>query len=214
MRAIALFSGGKDGLYSIYLAENMGYDVAYLLALKTTIGISPHYENLPSLRRIANAMGKAMITFDMVRGREELVELLKALSVEAIVAGDVKIEDHYRWLEGIAREAGIELVEPIFGRNTLELAREILRSGFSYSIIAVEKGKVSEEYLGYTFEGEGDLLKFLDDNPGVDPLGEFGEFHTVVLSSPLYSRRFKLVKEKVLEDERYRWLKFRLVEEG
>lgn len=43
---VAFFSGGKDGLYALYLAEREGIDVPYLLTLKTSIGLSPHWETL------------------------------------------------------------------------------------------------------------------------------------------------------------------------
>ncbi|WP_456450838.1 Dph6-related ATP pyrophosphatase, partial [Palaeococcus sp. (in: euryarchaeotes)] len=92
-----------------------------------------------------------------------------------------------------------------------ELAKEIINAGFEYSIIAVNKEKLSKEWLGYTFSSLGDLELFLEANPEIDPVGEFGEFHTVVLKCPLFEGRFNLEPLEVEESERYWWLKFRLV---
>ncbi len=66
---VAFFSGGKDGLYALYLAEREGIDVPYLLTLKTSIGLSPHWENFEALKVLADAVGgKELLTFDMKEG--------------------------------------------------------------------------------------------------------------------------------------------------
>ena len=211
MRGIAFFSGGKDGLYATYLAEKQGIGVPYLLALKTTIGVSPHYENLSELKRLVDAMGKELLIFDMGKGSEALAEFISSLDVDYIIAGDVLLEDHLKWVEWLAEKSGTRALEPLWGRNTFELAKEIINAGFEYSIIAVNKEKLSKEWLGYTFSSLGDLELFLEANPEIDPIGEFGEFHTVVLKCPLFEGRFNLEPLEVEESERYWWLKFRLV---
>ena len=211
MRGIAFFSGGKDGLYATYLAEKQGIGVPYLLALKTTIGVSPHYENLSELKKLVDAMGKELLIFDMGKGSEALAEFISSLDVDYIIAGDVLLEDHLKWVEWLAEKSGTKALEPLWRRNTFELAKEIINAGFEYSIIAVNKEKLSKEWLGYTFSSLGDLELFLEANPEIDPIGEFGEFHTVVLKCPLFEGRFNLEPLEVEESERYWWLKFRLV---
>jgi len=211
LRGIAFFSGGKDGLYATYLAEKQGIGVPYLLALKTTIGVSPHYENLSELKKLVDVMGKELLIFDMGKGSEALAEFISSLDVDYIIAGDVLLEDHLKWVEWLAEKSGTKALEPLWGRNTFELAKEIINAGFEYSIIAVNKEKLSKEWLGYTFSSLGDLELFLEANPEIDPIGEFGEFHTVVLKCPLFEGRFNLEPLEVEESERYWWLKFRLV---
>ncbi|ADT83528.1 PAB0415 family putative ATP pyrophosphatase [Thermococcus barophilus] len=211
MRGVAFFSGGKDGLYATHLAERQGIEIPYLLALKTTIGISPHYENLSELKKLADAMNKKLLIFDMTKGSEGLAEFIASLDVDYIIAGDVLLEDHLKWVEWLAEKSGTRALEPLWGRDTLELAKEIINAGFEYSIIAVNKEKLSKEWLGYTFRSIGDLEKFLKENPNVDPVGEFAEFHTVVLKCPLFEKSFELKPEEVEEGERYWWLRFRLV---
>ena len=209
-RGVAFFSGGKDILYAIYLAQKSGIEVPYLLALKTTMGLSPHWENFSALETLAEAMGKELLTFDMGRGSEALAEFIGSLDVDYLIAGDVLLEDHLRWIERLAEEAGVKPLEPLWGRNTKELAEEIIKAGFEYAIIAVNREKLNKEWLGYTFRSLADLKFFLERNPDVDPVGEFGEFHTVVLASPLFEERFVLETLSTEKSERYHWVRFEL----
>ena len=212
-KGVAFFSGGKDGLYAVHLAERRGIDVPYLLALKTTIGLSPHWENLKTLKTLAGAMGKELLTFDMAKGSDALAEFIGSLGVDYLIAGDVLLEDHLGWVELPSEKAGVKPLEPLWGRDTRELAGEMLKTGFEYAMIAVNKEKLSREWLGYTFHSVDDLEFFLRKNPSVDPIGEMGEFHTVVLRAPLFQERFVLEMFSTEESERYYWLKFGLVGE-
>ncbi|NJE48578.1 diphthine--ammonia ligase family protein [Thermococcus sp. 9N3] len=211
MKGVAFFSGGKDGLYAVHLAERNGIEVPYLLALKTTIGLSPHWENFNALKTLADAMGKELLTFDMSRGSKALAEFIASLDVDYIIAGDVLLEDHLKWIELLAEEARVKPLEPLWGCDTRKLAEEILNAGFEYAIIAVNREKLGKEWLGYTFRSVADLELFLEKNPGVDPVGEFAEFHTVVLASPLFEGRFVPEIISTEESERYHWVRFRLV---
>ncbi len=195
----------------MYLAEKQGIEVPYLLALKTTIGVSPHYENLSELKKLVDAMEKELLIFDMKKGGEALAEFIGSLDVDYIIAGDIFLEEHLSWVKWLAGRAGVEALEPLWGRNTPELAEEMLNAGFEYAIIAVNREKLSKEWLGYTFSSPGDLALFLEANPGIDPIGEFGEFHTATLSTPLSKVSFNLEPLKAEESERYWWLRFRLV---
>ncbi|WP_394325316.1 ATP pyrophosphatase [Thermococcus sp. JCM 11816] len=170
---VAFFSGGKDGLYALHLAEKKGIVVPYLLTLKTTIDLSPpHWENLEALKTLATAMGKEMLTFDMKEGGSDaLAEFIGSIGVDYLIAGDVYLEDHLRWVKLLAEKAGIKPLEPPLwgGRDTRELAEEMLEAGFKWDIIAVNKEKLGREWLGYIFRSVEDLEKFLEANPGVDP---------------------------------------------
>ena len=210
-KGIAFFSGGKDGLYALYLTERSGIEVPYLLTLKTSIGLSPHWENLEALKTLARAMKKELLTFDMVRGSGALAEFLGSLGVEDLIAGDILLEDHLRWVGSLAEKAGVKALEPLWGNNTHELAREMLDSGFEWVIIAADKKRLPRKSLGYMFRSTKDLDMFSRVYPKVDPVGEFGEFHTVVLKGPLFKGAFRLEVESLEESDRYHWLKFGLV---
>jgi uncharacterized protein (TIGR00290 family) len=204
---VAFFSGGKDGIYATYLAQKQKINVKHLLVLKTSIGISPHYENIEALEKIAKNMKKELIIFDM-NSNHKLDEFIKDINISGIVSGDIALEDHLKWLENIAKNINVKLIEPLWKRNSLELVREMIKEKFVYSIIAVDKKKLSKKWLGYTFKNEEDIEKFVSANQSIDPAGEGGEFHTVVLSSPLFYREVVINAQRECESDRYHYLKF------
>ena len=191
MKAAALFSGGKDSLYATYLAQKKGYAVNHLITLLPTLGSpSPHAENIEALKLLAESMGKSFTIVDFKR-KKALVELLGRLDVDALVAGDVFVESHLHFFEDICSRVGLELLEPLYGRKTSELFEEIFGSGFKALVTGVNLKFLGEELLGSIISKET-RTAFLSKIGNNDPLGENGEFHTLVLECPLYSKTFKL----------------------
>ena len=59
MKAVGLFSGGKDSLYAVHLVEKQGVTVDHLLTLIPNLPRpSPHAENMEALKILAESMGK------------------------------------------------------------------------------------------------------------------------------------------------------------
>jgi diphthine-ammonia ligase len=207
MKAAGLFSG-KDSLYAMYLAERQGVKIENLISLITTFPQpSPHMENIKALKILSNSMKKNLTIVDLHKGEDELVSTIKELQVEVLIAGDVFVEDHVSWLEKICGRAKVSLLEPLFRRNTLELFHEMLNSGFKATIIAVDTRYLMEKWLGFTLSSKT-ASKFVSETKGVDPLGENGEYHTMVIECPLYHRSFEL---KSLEKYSWNGLRYLIV---
>jgi len=112
------------------------------------------------------------------KGREfeEKARLLRKLDVDVIVAGDVDVEDHLRYMEKLAGEVGASLKEPLWGMDHEDLLK-----------------REAEELSFYIIGGPGELLcrrvdgsnveEFiaLAKKMGIDPLGERGEYHSQVV---------------------------------
>ncbi|MBN1784245.1 MAG: diphthine--ammonia ligase [Candidatus Bathyarchaeota archaeon] len=191
MKAVALFSGGKDSLYALHLAEKQGIKVDDLITLLPTLPWpSPHSENIEALKLLAESMGKHLTIVDFKRA-DAFIEALKSLEVDALVAGDINVEAHLVGLQDICSKTGLKLLEPIYGRDTTELFHEIFGLGFKALITGVKLGCLGEEWLGFVISKETSD-EFLPKIGSVDPLGENGEFHTLVLECPLYSKPFKV----------------------
>lgn len=190
MKAVALFSGGKDSLYAVQLVEKQGVTVDNLITLLPTLPWpSPHSENIEALKLLAESMGKHLTIVDFKR-EDAFLEVLKSLEVDALVAGDINVEAHLAGLKDVCSKTGLELLEPIYGRDTTELFHEIFSLGYKALITGVNLKDLGEEWLGFTISEETGT-EFLSKIGDADPLGENGEFHTLVLECPLYGKPFK-----------------------
>jgi len=191
LKAVALFSGGKDSLYAVYLAEKHGVTVDHLITLLPTLPWpSPHGENIDALKILAESMGKRHTIVDFkIEGA--FIEALKSLEVDALIAGDINVEEHLAGLKDVCNKTGLELLEPIYGKNTSELFSEIFSLGFKALITGVDLTCMGKEWLGFVISEESGA-EFLSKIGSVDPLGENGEFHTLVLECPLYAKPFKV----------------------
>jgi diphthine-ammonia ligase len=191
VRAVALFSGGKDSLYATYLVEKQGVVIDDLITLLPTLPRpSPHAENIEALKILADSMHKNLTIIDF-RREGAFIQALSNLEIDGLVAGDVFVEAHKQGLEDICSKLGLKLYEPLYGRDTSELFHEIFGSGFKAAVTGVNLKFTGEEILGFVISREtgAEFLLRIKDN---DPLGENGEFHTLVLECPLYSKPFKL----------------------
>ncbi|MEN3059821.1 MAG: ATP pyrophosphatase [Candidatus Methanosuratincola petrocarbonis] len=206
VEAAALFSG-KDSIFAILQAERVGLHVKELISMVTTFGQpSPHMENLLALEKAAESMRKRLTIVDLRGGEGRLVSALRDSGAKVLVAGDVFVEDHVNWLEGVCRKAGMGVIEPLYGIGTKDILQEMLSEGFVVKIIGVDTRLLGDEWLGFTLSREN-LDDFLEGIGNADPLGENGEYHTLVLDCPLYSRRLELRSSTVIQAGSLKYLR-------
>jgi diphthamide synthase (EF-2-diphthine--ammonia ligase) len=73
-------------------------------------------------------------------------------------------------------------VFPLWGRDTGNLAEEMVATGFRAIVVCVDPRVLDRSFAGRAFDDA-----FLADLPkGVDPCGENGEFHTFVWDALMY----------------------------
>ena len=205
MEAAALFSGGKDSIYAIYLAEKQGYKVDHLICLIPSLPWpSPHAANVQCLTMLADSMKKHLAIIDYREGEEGLVQELKRLKINALIAGDIAVEQHVTHLKKVCGSAEATLLEPLFGMNPLALLNEMLSLGFKAIIVGVDTQRLDEKWLGFILSAETANL-FLSQNKNIDPLGENGEYHTIVTECPLYSKPFRPTISKKITGKSLRY---------
>jgi diphthine-ammonia ligase len=161
---------------------------------------SPHAENIEALKVLADSMHKNLTIIDF-RKEGAFIQALRNLEIDGLVAGDVFVEAHKQGLEDVCGKLGLKLYEPLFGRDTSELFHEIFGSSFKATVTGVNLKMMKEELLGFVISKETSAM-FLSKIENNDPLGENGEFHTLVLECPLYSKQFNLqtCKKKAVEN--------------
>lgn len=198
----AMWSGGKDSCLAVWRAINSGYSVDRLICMLNENKTSrAHGLNKKAISKQAEAVG-----IDVVFGSstwegygEALKKVIEKLGVQKIVFGDIFLEEHRTWIEKFCGEIGVQPIFPLWGDDTLNLAREFVSEGFEAYIVAVRKD-VDISILGRKFDHE--LVDLLVES-GIDPCGENGEFHTFVVSGPLFKRRVEFMFGKTRENEKY-----------
>jgi uncharacterized protein (TIGR00290 family) len=213
--AACLFSGGKESLYAMQTVQKQGVEVEHLIYEIPTFS-SPHALNIEALKTLAESMHKSFTIVKLGADGDELVEVLRKLDVNALVAGDINVPQHLTWLSDMcSRAGGVKLLEPLFGKDSLVLFREMFLantdSTFKATIIGVDTKHLGEEWLGFTLSKDT-VAEFLSKTQGVDPLGENGEYHTICVESPFYSKTYRIKSMEKIADERMVFLRVALIE--
>lgn len=95
---------------------------------------------------------------------------------------DLFLEDIRSYREDRLALVGRRGVFPIWGRDTVALAREMIAASFRAIVVCVDPRALAPSFAGCAFDED-----FLADLPeGVDACGENGEFHTFVYGGPLF----------------------------
>lgn len=103
--------------------------------------------------------------------------------VNAIVFGDLFLEDVRHYREQALQGTGIQPLFPLWSRPTRDLAQEMIDAGVRAVLTCVDPAQLDPSFVGRAFDE--DLLQQLPD--AVDPCGERGEFHTFVWDGPGFS---------------------------
>lgn len=183
---VAFLSGGKDSYYAVYRA-GIGVDVGLVLVYEFPRP-SPHTLNLGKTVETILLMGIPTVVVKLRKGKEfeETVEVLKRMGVDTIIAGDVYIEEHLNYMEKLAKEVGAKLLEPLWGSDPVDLLYKELGSGIKPFVIGCRES--ISHWLGRYLDVKT-VDEFIENlkRMGMDPLGEHGEYHTIVVNGPLHA---------------------------
>jgi uncharacterized protein (TIGR00290 family) len=209
------WSGGKDSAVALYELRNS--DEYEVVALLTSISeeyrrISHHGVREALLDEQAAAIGipleKVYLpapnnqpctndVYEQIMG--EAMARFRARGVLAVGFGDLFLEDLRAWREANLAKAGMLGIFPLWKRDTAAFARDVIQMGFKAFLSCVE-GKVGPGFAGRAYDD--DLLQDLP--PGIDPCGEFGEFHSFVYDGPIFTYPVPVrVGEIVIRDGRF-----------
>jgi len=190
------WSGGKDSCLALYHALQTGGKPERLLTMMAEDGKTSRSHALPRalLEEQARMLDIPIVfreaSWESYEGVfSGALRGFRADGIEAGVFGDIDIEDHRAWCRRVCGAAGLEALHPLWKRDRRELLDEFIGLGFAATIIVVKADRLGPEWLGRTIDraAVADLEK-----AGVDPSGEFGEYHTVVTGGPIFRGRIRL----------------------
>jgi ABC transporter with metal-binding/Fe-S-binding domain ATP-binding protein len=222
---VSLFSGGKDSSFALYRAIEEGLDVRRLLTVHPAEDSYMYHVPATELATLAaESIGIELVDVhpeDLAgdaghdsgpRGDREVEPLEAALTdladdvpggLAGVTAGAIASEYQTSRIEALCERLGIDLFAPLWRRDPWELADEMLEAGFEILIIQVAAAGLDESWIGRTLDRAALAdLRALEAEYGVHPLGEGGEFETLVVDGPHMARPIRVEGEPAWEGTR------------
>lgn len=195
-KTLLSWSSGKDSAWALHrLRQDATLDVQGLFTVlnQKYERVSMHATRLDLLRRQAEAV---QLPLQLIRlpdpcSNEQCDAIMREFiagavgkGIERIAFGDLFLEDVRRYREAQMAGTGIEPIFPLWKIPTDQLAEQMLAAGLETYVSSVDLKKLPAKYAGRKWSRE--LLK--EFPAGIDPCGENGEIHTVVVAGPMFDK--------------------------
>ena len=203
MRVAALFSGGKDSTYAAYVAMQRGWDVSHLISIlpRDEESMLFHVPNIHLTPLLAEAMGRPLITETAEVGEDGEIDALRRafrrVDGDGIVVGAIASDYQSTRVNRAAHEEGVRVFAPLWRRDPRHLIHDYLAAGFNIAFSSVSAEGLDASWLGRRWDERTleDLVR-LQEQRGVHPCGEGGEFETIVLDGPMFTQAIEVVRAR------------------
>jgi uncharacterized protein (TIGR00290 family) len=186
------WSGGKDSALALHEAIRGGAEPRMLVTMLTEGGVRSRSHGLH--RSVLEAQSDAIgVPIEFVgatwanyeRGFTELVRAAVDAGASTGVFGDLDIDGHREWVEGVCERGGASACLPLWNRDRTDVVSHLLAAGFKAVIVAVRDQVLPGSLLGRVLDEEvlGEISA-----AGADPAGERGEYHSLVVDGPMFNR--------------------------
>lgn len=203
MKVAALVSGGKDSVLAAHVAVQHGWDVTHVVTVRPRVSDSYmfHAPNTDLAPLLAGAFGLPLVEVETggekERELDDLERALQGLDVEGFVSGALASEYQRVRLEGIGHRLGLKSFTPLWHKQPDEVLRTVTGAGWDVRFAAVAAEGLDESWLGRRMDerAHADLAR-LHDRYGVHVGGEGGEYESLVLDAPLWTKRIEVARAR------------------
>jgi uncharacterized protein (TIGR00290 family) len=213
-KVIISWSSGKDSaLTLIRLLQNPGYEVVGLYTTHVVNEVPFQVTPISVVQMQADLAGLSLITIELPtvfpannEYQSLVVTGLKECGIEfdAVAFGDMFCNGIVEYRKSYIEEAGWECVFPLVGQSSSELAEEIINCGIKTILVTTDGTQLDNQFCGQEY-----TMQLLLDLPmQVDPCGEDGEFHSLVIEAPCFSGSIELSDIRIDEQERFTHLRY------
>jgi len=183
-------------MYALYAALKEGLKVDYLMFIK--IGGKAHLDNKWLMKLVSEAVGIPTVA---TGGRiADIRKSLQKLEAGTFVSGVMTTPEHIDYYREICDPINVRHYAPLWGKNPLTALAEMRQLGFRMLIIEVDTSMgANKNWLGKEIDDEIiHEIEELKANRSINPIGEFGEYHTFVVDCPIYKKRINITKSKTV----------------
>ncbi len=203
MRLAALYSGGKDSTFAMYLAKQMGHDIPYIVNIVPEDKASWifHTPNLNIVPLMAESMNVKLILGKSTGTEEGDMEGLKnallGLDVEGVVTGAVWSDYQWDRMNIVCGELGMKVITPLWRKDQDIVMDELLNSGIKAIIVGCYAEGLDESWLGRPIDASAAKdLRALRERYGISVIGEGGEYESLTLDSPMHSHPLSIISSE------------------
>ena len=200
MRLASLLSGGKDSVYAAHLTQR-DHQLTHMVSMKPENPDSYmfHTVNIDATKLQAEAWGIPYVETPTKGIKEkELDDLKKTLStlhIDGVVTGAIASKYQADRVNKLCHELGLTHLSPLWGKEREQLLHDMLGSGMKIIFSAVAAHGLDQTWLGEPITPERVAkLKSLNQMYGVDMCGEGGEYESLVLDAPWFTRRIEITE--------------------
>jgi len=211
MKLAALFSGGKDSTYAIYLAKKLGHTVDVLLTIYPSSDESHllHYPNIRFTPLQAESMKIPQFTEQLIstESKNESEALNKLIinakenySIDGIVHGGILSEYQKDSFSLLCKKNNLEIISPLWNKEPESYMTELISENFEFIISTVSSGGLDDSWLGRPVTEHNLIeLKKLQRKFHFNLNFEGGEAETFVTNCPLFE------KSLLIQDSTTKW---------
>jgi ABC transporter with metal-binding/Fe-S-binding domain ATP-binding protein len=208
MNVASLFSGGKDSVFSIYIAKQWGWNITHLVTIypKKKDSWMFHNLNIDQTKKIAKALDIQHIKRISEGNKEEeiqdLKEVLKNLDIDGIISGAIASEYQRTRIEKICHDLKIKSFTPLWHKNQTQIIEEQIKAGFKILIVGVFAFGLNRNWLGKYLDKKciKDMIS-LAKKYKINVAGEGGEYETITLDGPIFKKKL------IIDDFSIEWIR-------
>jgi uncharacterized protein (TIGR00290 family) len=206
-KAWLAWSSGKDSAWALHTVRQDGeFDVVALLTtVNCTHGrVAMHAVRESLLEIQAAAAGLTLVKVPIPspcsndvyeQAMSEAMTQARAAGVQHVIFGDLFLEDVRAYRERQLARCGMIPIFPLWGRETRQLAEDMLAGGLSAFLTCVDPRQLDSTFAGRRFDAN--LLAELPRS--VDPCGENGEFHTFANAGPMFRAELPVTVGEIVD---------------
>ncbi|MGF1693387.1 ATPase [Photobacterium kagoshimensis] len=214
INVIISWSSGKDSMLTLLrLLDDPQYRVVGLFTTYLEDEVPFQATPIDVVRQQASLIGLPLITVALPSVfppndvyQSMVVNGLKAskLDIDAIAFGDMFCNGIADYRRSYIEPAGWQCVFPLMGEDSSLLAQEIITRGIQTLVTTVDTQQLAGDYCGQWYTPE-----FIDSLPsGVDPCGENGEFHTLVIAAPCFKTQLVITPSYIERTSRFHYQRY------
>tara|TARA_Y100000310_G_scaffold263977_1_gene274477 strand:- start:3609 stop:5654 length:2046 start_codon:yes stop_codon:yes gene_type:complete len=206
-----LFSSGKDSTSAALIMKKQNYELACLITMRSANKESYMFQSagVELVELQAEAMNVPLIVQDTLGEKEEeLKDLEKAIihakeefQIDGIVSGALFSVYQRDRIEKICDKLGLKIFSPLWHKPQKQHMREVVDNGFEVVLTAIAGEGLNKSWLNRRITHKDLIaLRELGRKIKFNQAGEGGEFESLVLDCPLFSKKIVLEDVDIVEE--------------